>query len=402
MPPPASPDPSRAQSGGGYLTPLNLMLLAVPAAVALKLAGVGGTWLFIGSAVGIVPLAGLIGKATEALAARAGAGVGALLNATFGNAAELIIALIILWRGPELYPVVRATITGSIIGNLLLILGISMVVGGWRFRKQKFNETGVGVGTTVMAIAAAGLLIPTLFYYLPEAPEGPADTTRRVNYLSEEIAVVLMAVYGFYLWFSLRTHSDLFRGEERESDAREAHWSVATAIGALLAATVAVAFLSEWLVGAIEPAAHSLGMNGIFVGVVVVAIVGNAAEHFSAVMMAWEDRMDVAVQIAVGSSTQIALFVAPALVFASLFMGHSQPLDLHFTPLEVAAITLSVGLVALVSHDGQSNWLEGAMLIALYLILSLAFYNLPMGADSPAPEAETTLLTRPLCAPRFC
>ena len=399
--PPSATDFPIAKSGG-YLTPLNVMLLAVPAAVALKLSGVGGTWLFIGSAAGIVPLAGLIGKATEALAARAGAGVGALLNATFGNAAELIIALFILWRGPELYPVVRATLTGSIIGNLLLILGISMVTGGFRYRRQKFNETGVGVGTTVMAIAAAGLLIPTLFFYLPESAKGAADTSRRVENLSEEIAVVLMAAYALYLWFSLRTHSDLFRGEKQQSADGEAHWSVGTAIGALLAATVAVAFLSEWLVGAIEPAAHSLGMNGIFVGVVVVAIVGNAAEHFSAVMMAWEDRMDVAVQIAVGSSTQIALFVAPVLVFASLFMGHSQPLDLHFTPLEVAAIILSVGLVALVSHDGESNWLEGAMLIALYLILALAFYNLPMESDHAGPKAENALLWPQTCDARFC
>ena len=369
-----------ADAKSSYLTPLNLMLLAMPAAVAVKLAGVGGTWLFVASAVGIIPLAGLIGKATEALAARAGAGVGALLNATFGNAAELIIAVIILLKGPELYPVVRATLTGSIIGNLLLILGLSMIAGGWRRSRQKFNETGAGVGTTVMAIAAAGLLIPTLFYYLPAPNAG--DNIRRVENLSEEIAVVLIAVYGLYLYFSLSTHADLFRGNQSESDAEGHHWGVWTAVGALFAATVAVAFLSEWLVGAIEMAAKDLGMNGIFVGVVVVAIVGNAAEHFSAVMMAWQDKMDVTFQIAVGSSTQIALFVAPVLVLGSLFMGHSHPLDLHFTPLEVAAVILSVGLVALVSHDGESNWLEGAMLVALYLILALAFYNLPMELES--------------------
>ena len=383
---------SADSKSSSYFTPLNLMLLAVPGVVALKLMGIGGTWLFIGAAIGIIPLAGLIGKATEALAARAGAGIGALLNATFGNAAELIIAIMILLKGPELYPVVRATLTGSIIGNLLLILGLSMIAGGWRRARQKFNETGAGVGTSVMAIAASGLLIPTLFYYLPA--EGAGDNAKRVESLSEEIAVVLMAVYGLYLWFSLRTHADLFRGAKSESDTEEHHWSVATAVAALFAATIAVAFLSEWLVGAIEVAAKDLGMNGIFVGVVIVAIVGNAAEHFSAVQMAWDDKMDVTIQIAVGSSTQIALFVAPVLVFASLFMGYDSALDLHFTPLEVAAIVLSVSLVALVSHDGESNWLEGAMLVALYLILALAFYNLPMGVESGEPKVESVMHAR--------
>lgn len=359
-----------------WLTPLNLMLLAVPVAVGLKLTGVGGTWMFLGAGVGIVPLAGLIGKATGALAARAGAGVGGLLNATFGNATELIIAAVILSRGPALYPVVKATLTGSIIGNLLLVLGASILAGGLRFRQQKFNRTATGVGTTLFALAAAGLLIPTLFRYLPY----PADA-RRVENLSEEIAAILIAVYALSLVFTLKTHAHLFGGSDGSKPTGEgAGWGLWAAAGVLFGATVAVAFLSEWLVGAIEPAARALGMNGIFVGVIVVAVVGNAAEHVSAVQMAWHDKMDVAVQIAVGSSTQIALFVAPVLVFASLFMGHPHPLDLHFSPLEVVAVVLSVAVVALVAHDGESNWLEGAMLLALYLILALAFYNLPGSA----------------------
>jgi Ca2+:H+ antiporter len=351
------------------------MLVAVPVAVGLMLAGVGGVWMFVGAGVGIVPLAGLIGKATGALAARAGAGVGGLLNATFGNATELIIAVVILSRGPDLYPVVKATLTGSIIGNLLLVLGGSILAGGVRHRRQKFNRTAVGVGTTLLAIAAAGLLIPTLFHYLPH----PADA-RRVENLSEEIAAILIVVYALSLVFTLKTHPHLYGGSDGSGAGPAGEgpgWGTWAAVGVLFGATVAVAFLSEWLVGAIEPAARALGMNGIFVGVIVVAVVGNAAEHVSAVRMAWRNKMDVAVQIAVGSSTQIALFVAPVLVFASLLMGHPHPLDLHFSPLEVVAVVLSVAVVALVSHDGESNWLEGAMLVALYLILALAFYNLP-------------------------
>jgi Ca2+:H+ antiporter len=400
---PAHPAAARPHPSGWsrWLTPMNLLLLAVPVAVGLKLAGVGGVWMFVGAGVGIVPLAGLIGKATEALAARAGTGVGGLLNATFGNAAELIIAVVILARGPELYPVVKATLTGSIIGNLLLVLGASVLAGGLRHRRQTFNRTAAAVGTTLLAIAAAGLLLPTMFYYLPHPGAGAGDA-RRVENLSEEIAAVLIVVYILSLVFTLKTHAYLYRGEPEEGTGGEgekessgglptpsspvppppsaaSRWGVWAAVGVLLAATVAVAFLSEWLVGAVEPAARALGMNGIFIGVVVVAVVGNAAEHVSAVQMAWRNRPEVSVQIAVSSSTQIALFVAPVLVFVSLFLDPARPLDLHFTSLEVVAVLLSVAVVSLVSHDGESNWLEGAMLLALYLILALAFYNLPAG-----------------------
>jgi Ca2+:H+ antiporter len=207
-----------------------------------------------------------------------------------------------------------------------------------------------------------------------------------VENLSEEISLILIALYGLSLLFALRTHAHLYRGngststeEDTHSVAgREPHWSVWTSLGAMLLATIAIGFLSEWLVDAIEPATRALGMNSVFVGVVVVAVVGNAAEHVSAVQMAWHNQLEVSVQIAVSSSTQIALFVAPVLVFVSILMGH--PLDLHFTPLEVVAVVLSVAVVSLVSHDGETNWLEGAMLLGLYAILALAFYNLPPGA----------------------
>ncbi|HEY1187869.1 MAG TPA: calcium/proton exchanger, partial [Gemmata sp.] len=380
MPTESNPAAPHSTDGAArWLTPLNLLLLAVPGAAAMKLAGASGAWMFAAAGLAIVPLAGVIGKATEALAARTGPGVGGLLNATFGNAAELVLALVILSRGPDLYPVVKATLTGSIIGNLLLVLGAAILAGGFRHREQTFNRDAAGIGTTLMALAAAGLLLPTLFFYLHH-PAGP-DDTRRVENLSEEIAVVLIGLYALSLFFALKTHSHLYRSDATAKDGEGgAHWSVRTALGAMLAATVAVAFLSEWLVGALEPATRALGMNGVFVGVIVVAVVGNAAEHFSAVQMAWRDRLDVSVRIAVSSSTQIALFVAPVLVFASLLLGHPAPLDLHFTPLEVVAVLLSVAVVALVSHDGESNWLEGAMLLALYLILALAFYNLPARA----------------------
>jgi Ca2+:H+ antiporter len=377
-------------SGSGrrrWLNPLSLLLLAVPVAVGLKLAGVGGVWLFVAAGLAIVPLAGLIGKATEALAARTGPGVGGLLNATFGNAAELVMAGVILRRGPDLYPVVKATLTGSIIGNLLLVLGAAALVGGLRRDILRFNRSAASAGTTLMAIAAAGLLLPTLFFYL-HPRDLPAVETGRVADLSEEIAVVLIVLYGLSLLFSLKTHPELYAGggsgEAGSSVGGGPRWGVWPALGVILGATIAVAFVSEWLVGAIEPATRALGMNGVFVGVVVVAVVGNAAEHYSAVQMAWQGKMEVSVQIAVSSSTQIALFVAPVLVFASLLMGHPHPLDLHFTPLEVVAVLLSVFVVSLVSNDGEANWLEGAMLLALYLILALAFYNLPASAGKVA------------------
>ncbi len=363
-----------------YLTPLNVMMLAVPLAAVVRYGGGSAVWVFVAAGLAIIPLAGYMGKATEALAERLGPAAGGLLNASFGNAAELIIALMILSRGPEMFPLVKATITGSIIGNLLLVLGLAILAGGVRHRQQTFNRTNAGVGATLLAIACAALVIPTLFFYLYSSHPTESEA-RNIFNLSEEISVVLIVVYGLSLLFTLRTHRHLMGGSGEESTAQAAHgehWGTRKAIGVLLAATTGVAVVSEWLVGAVEVAAHTLGMNDVFVGVIVVAIVGNAAEHSTAVVVAWKNRMDLSVQIAVGSSIQVALFVAPVLVFASLLMGHSHPLDLHFTPLEVIAVVLSVAVIALVCHDGESNWLEGVMLLALYLILGLAFYHLPV------------------------
>ncbi|OWK35514.1 calcium/proton exchanger [Fimbriiglobus ruber] len=360
-----------------HLTPLNLALAAVPLAASVKLAGGSGVWVFVTAGLGIIPLAGYMGKATEALAGRLGPAAGGLLNATFGNAAELIIALMVLSRGPEMFPLVKATITGSVIGNLLLVLGLSIFAGGLRYPEQRFNRTNAGVGATLLAIACAGLIVPTLFFHLYGSRPTEAESHTLTN-LSEEIAVVLVAVYGLSLLFTLRTHRHLLGGDDAAAgDELEPHWGVGRALGILLGATAAVAVLSEWLVGAVETAAHAFGMNDVFVGVIVVAVVGNAAEHSTAVLVARRNRMDLAVQVAVGSSIQVALFVAPVLVFASHLMGHPHPLDLHFTLLEVAAIVISVAVVTLVCHDGESNWLEGAMLLAVYLIFALAFYHVP-------------------------
>ena len=363
--------------------PFNWLLLAIPVAVGLEMLNAGALWKFLVSGLAVIPLAGLMGRATENLAETLGAGIGGLLNATFGNAAELIIALLILSHGPEMYPLVKATITGSIIGNALLVLGMAILLGGLSHSKQTFNRTAASMGATLLALATVGLIMPTVYYYLFRAGATLSpEELHNVEYLSEEIAAVLGITYLLSLIFSLRTHQHLFGGGDEESgdgEHRQAEWSRTTSLTMLLAATVGVAGMAHILVSSVELAGRALGLNQVFVGVIVVAIVGNAAEHSTAVLMAMKNKMDLALQIAVGSSIQVALFVAPVLVFASMFMGHSRPLELHFTPLELIALVISVAVLALVSQDGESHWMEGAMLLAVYFILGLSFYHLPAG-----------------------
>jgi Ca2+:H+ antiporter len=372
--------------------PFYWLLLAVPVAVVLHFAGAGELWVFLASAVAIVPLAGLMGRSTENLAETLGAGVGGLLNATFGNAAELIIALMMLRRGSGYHDYVKASLTGSIIGNILLVLGLAVLVGGFRYPRQTFNRTAAGMGATLLALASIGLLVPTLFFYIYHQGVPPTgEGTANLEHLSEEIACILALTYVVSLVFSLKTHQHLFAGpEEGLPTAGENHgpeWDRKTAVIVLLAATALVAVMSEFLAGSVEHAAEAVGMNKVFVGVIVVAMVGNAAEHSTAVMVAFKDKMDLAFNIAVGSSLQIALFVAPVLVFASLVLG-DRPMDLHFTPLEVVALVASVAVVALVAQDGESHWMEGVMLLAVYLIFAVAFFNLP--ADKEADSTETS------------
>jgi Ca2+:H+ antiporter len=330
--------------------------------------------------VAIIPLAGLMGRATENLAQTLGPGVGGLLNATFGNAAELIIGLMVLARGPELYPLVKASITGSIIGNVLLVLGVSLLAGGLRYRRQVFNRTAASMGATLLALASIGLIVPTVYYHIAKSgpPPGPEEV-RKIEYVSEEIAVILAVTYFLSLLFTLRTHQDLFAGEAGGPGREPPEWGRRTSLLVLLVATAGVAVMSEFLVGSVEVAAQALGMSRVFVGVIVVAIIGNAAEHSTAVLMALKGKMDLAFHIAVGSSIQIALFVAPVLVFASVVMGHGHPLDLHFTLLEVIAVAASIVVLSMVSQDGESHWMEGAMLLALYVIFAVAFFHLPGG-----------------------
>jgi Ca2+:H+ antiporter len=351
---------------------LNLLLIFVPISVVLELMHASPILIFASAALSIIPLAGWMGKATEHLAEKLGQGIGGLLNATFGNAAELIIALMAMRKG--LYEVVKASITGSIIGNVLLVLGLSILLGGLKFPKQAFNKTAASLGSTLLLLSAVALLMPGTFHLLVRGTSGAHEQD-----LSLEIAVVLFITYILSLIFTLRTHSHLYTGgvdEEDELEAIGAHgWSQKRSIATLLVATALVAVMSEFLVGAVEEASKTLGLTEVFVGVILVAIIGNAAEHSTAVLMALKNKMDLALNIAIGSSLQIALFVAPVLVFVSYLFG--KPMNLLFTPLEVLAIVASVLIVAMISQDGESNWMEGVLLLAVYVILGLTFYWLP-------------------------
>ncbi|MGH7822904.1 MAG: calcium/proton exchanger [Candidatus Binatia bacterium] len=362
----------------GLLKPrLDWLLVFVPAVFALEfMAPDAHVAIFVVACLAIIPLAGWMGKATEHLAERTGEGVGGLLNATFGNAAEMIIALMALRRG--LGEVVKASITGSIIGNILLVLGAALLAGGVRFPSQRFNVAGARIQATMLMLAGVALVAPASYHHLA----GPQGVTREGS-LSVEISIVLLASYLLGLVFTLHTHRQLFAGHGAEAAAveEEAHasWSLGRSFGVLGGATALVALVSEVLVGSVEHAAEAFGMTNVFVGVIVVAIVGNAAEHSTAILVALKNRMDLSLGIAIGSSIQVALFVAPLLVLASYWVG-PRPMDLVFTPAEVLAVALSVIITAQIAGDGESNWLEGVQLLAVYVILGLVFYFLPEAA----------------------
>ena len=340
----------------------NWLLIFVPVAIGLEFLTPGAhTLIFIAACLAIVPLAGWLGHATEELAHHTGEGVGGLLNATFGNAAELIIALMALRQG--LHSVVKASLTGSIIGNILLVLGAAVLAGGLKHKHQRFNVTGARAQATLLTLAAIALAMPAAFHALA----GPGATIRE-DRLSLGISLVLLAAYGLHLVFSLGTHKQLFAGEGESRAAvaarvaaagtRNITWSVKRSVLTLGGATLAIVWVSEILVGSVQQAAAAFGMTSVFIGVIVVAVVGNAAEHSTAVMLAMKNRMELAMGIAIGSSLQIALFVAPVLIFASHFIG-PKPMDLEFTIPEVAAVIISVFIVAEISRDGRTNWLEG-------------------------------------------
>ena len=360
---------------------LDGLLIFIPIAVVLHYSHAPALWTFLASGVAIIPLAGWMGKATESLAERLGAGIGGLLNATFGNAAEMIIAFQGLRAG--LTDVVKASLTGSILGNILLVLGLSILAGGLKYREQKFNRTAATMSATLMALSAIGLLVPAMFHWVTKGEQGSAERN-----ISLEISIVLFVTYVLSLVFALVTHKDLYLGTG-EPHREASSMSSKTAGLVLLGATALIAWMSELLVHAVEPASKSLGMTQVFVGVIVVAIIGNAAEHSTAILVAMKNQMDLSYHIAVGSSMQIALFVAPVLVFLSFAIG--RPMDLLFTTFEVITVGLAVAIVCLVANDGEANWMEGVQLLAVYIIFAIAFFYLP--------ESATAVEVPPMNAP---
>ncbi len=360
------------KGGAGWLNKIIAgLLIFVPIAFIAEFAHLPGTWIFILCALAIMPLAKVLGTATEELAARAGAGVGGLLNATFGNAVELIIAFFALQKG--LTEVVKASITGSIIGNILFVLGLSILLGGARRDKQEFNRMGASASATQMTVGVIGLIAPAAFFYTSPGLTESSDTLEGLSLL---VSAILILSYAAQLLFSLRTHAQLYSEEEEEA-MHGPVWPVRKSLLVLGGATVIVGFLSEFLVGSLEELGNQFNLTDLFIGVILVAIIGNAAEHLTAVTVAMKGKMNLALGIALGSSLQIALFVAPLLVFIGFIMGGASRITLLFNPFELAAIIVSVVIVNLVTNDGESNWFEGLQLLAVYAILAVAFFLHP-------------------------
>jgi len=341
---------------------LDWLLVLVPVSIGLELAGANELLIFVSSSGAILPLAGLIGRSTEQLALYTGPRIGGLVNATFGNVTELIIAFFLILEDKT--DIVKATLTGSILGNLLLVLGLSFLAGGLKHEEQSYNARAASIHATSLVLAVTALLMPALF-----AQSQQAETELQREVVSGIVAAVLIALYVLALVFTLVTHEHLFRTPE---EGERPEWSRNKAIGLLLASTAVVALMAEFLVGSLEPAIEDLGLSELFVGLIVIPIIGNAAEHSSAILFAMRNKVDVTLEIAIGSSTQIALFVAPALVFISLLVDH--PMDFVFSTFEVAAVALSTVLVFMISSDGRSNWLEGAQLTGAYVIMAISFY----------------------------
>lgn len=347
---------------------LNLLLVFGLAAVGLRLADGGDVAVFVTSALAIIPLAGLIGEATEEIAARLGPKIGGLLNATLGNAAELIITVFALREG--LLELVRASIIGSILGNLLFVMGLSILLGGLKHGLQVFDRRAAGMNATLLIMAFMALAIPSLF----DQTFVERDAQKSEQLLSEGISLILIALYAANIIFSLRSHTE----EGAVMDPAVHHppkWSMNRALGVLTFATLGIVFMSEFLVTTVEPVVDKLGWSELFVGVIIVPIIGNVAEHLVAVQVALKNHMELSINIAVGSSLQIALFVAPVLVFISLLFD--DKLVLAFTMPEVIALAAASYVSSLVAQDGESNWFEGVMLLGVYLIIALAFFLLP-------------------------
>ena len=341
------------------------LLVFIPIAILAAALHLSPVYLFTFSALGIVPLAKFIGEATEELSVHVGPAWGGLLNATFGNATELIIGVMALQAG--LIDVVKASLIGSILGNLLLVLGTAIIAGGYRRKKQTFNATAAKAAGSTLLLAVIALVIPPIFVQT-SGSVGPAA----IESVSLIVSVLLIIAYLASLLFSLYTHKHLYIEDVGRQESR---WSRRKSISVLLAAAITVAGLSEILVGSIEPLVHALGWTDIFIGVIFIAIIGNAAEHASAVTVAIKDKMDLTLQVAMGSATQIALFVAPLLVLVSRFF--LKPMDLVFNAFELVCLIFAVFIVNAIVEDGESNWFEGSQLLVAYLIIAVAFYFHP-------------------------
>ena len=358
---------------------LRILLVFGIVAIVADLLGWDPLLVFIFSGLAMIPLAGLMGEATEALAVHTGPRLGGLLNATLGNAAELIITIMAIREGilnpainDQMLELVRASLTGSIMGNILLVLGLSVLVGGLRHGTQKFDRSHAGTNATMLMLAVAALIIPSIFSHSIEVVNHDA-----VEYLSLGVAGVMIVLYVLALIYQLRTPSNHTLDDDEYAAAKQEapHWSVAKSLIVLLIATGAIVWMSELLVGTVEHVVLEIGITEFFLGIIIIPLIGNVAEHLVAVTVAAKNQMELSLAISVGSSLQIALFVAPLLVFVSLLMGN--PLTLVFNQFELIALMAAVLIAGLVSLDGESNWLEGAMLLAIYLIIALGFFWLP-------------------------
>lgn len=358
---------------------LKLLLIFVPVAIIAELAGADPLLLFVVAALGIIPLADLIGEATEELAHHTGPKIGGLLNATLGNAAELIITIFAIREG--LLDLVKASIVGSIIGNLLLVMGLSLLVGGLKHGLQKFDPRTAGLNATLLILAVAALAIPSLF-------DAAIMTNKAAELgLSEGVALVMIVLYALsviYAFTHAHPESEAHGAVTREA-APAARWSIRTSLIILAVATLGIVLLSEVLVGAVGHVTETLGLSEFFIGIIIIPLVGNIAEHLVAVQVALKNKMELSLAVSLGSSLQVALFVAPVLVFISLIMG-GETLLLVFSGFELIALIAAALVAALIALDGESNWLEGAMLLAVYVMLALAFFYLPSaGGTVPHP-----------------
>lgn len=343
---------------------LYILLIFLPVTIVGKIAGLSDPLLFISSSLAIIPLAGLMGKGTDVISLYAGQKIGGLLNATFGNATELIIAFVAMKEG--MFDVVKASLAGSVIGNILLVLGLAMLAGGLKHKTQVFNKNSINITASMLLFAVLGLAIPAIFTHtMPES-----SLTTQFEGLSVIVAVLMLLIYVMQFIFAFVTHRSLFE-ESEEDEEEKPSMSLAAAIALLVAATVCIAVLSEIFVGTVEPMADSAGLSRTFVGIILVPIIGNAAEHSTAVIMAIKNKMNAAVEIALGSSLQIILFVVPVLILLSLLF---TPMSIVFTPFELVSVAAAVLIANRVASDGESNWLEGLQLVAAYVIIGAGFF----------------------------